>query len=113
MNILEKEIRIIGSEELWEVYTTITEEIREKGKIEGEAKGKREGKIEGIRIGKLEGEIKAKQYVLLRLLDKKFDSVDEVEKEKIINVRDRDKLGRAIDLILDAKSIEEVLRPLN
>ena len=52
-----------------------------------------------IEKGKIEGKIKAKQYILPRLLDKKFDSVDEVEKEKIISVRDRDKLGRAIDRI--------------
>ena len=113
MNILEKELRSLVSEELCEVYTTITEEIREKGKIEGEAKGKREGKFEGIREGKLEGEIQAKQHVLLRLLDKKFGYLDEADREKIRNARDRDKLGRAIYRLLDTELIEEVLQPLN
>ena len=96
MNILEKEIRAIGSEELWDIYMTITEEIIEKGKIEGEAKGKREGKREGIREGKLEGEIQAKQHVLIRLLDKKFGYIDNADREKIRNTRDRDTLGREI-----------------
>jgi predicted transposase YdaD len=92
---------------------TIAESFRKKGKIEGEAKGKPKGKIEGIRKGKIEGEILTKQNILLRLLDKKFGYIDEADREKIRNVRDRDRLDRAIDRLLDAKSIEEVLQPLD
>ena len=76
---------------------TIAERLREKGKIEG----------------KIEGEILGQQHMLLQLLEKKFDGIAEEDKEKVMNVRDRDKLDRVLDRILDAKSIKEVLQPLN
>ena len=104
-----EELQSKGSREVREVYMTIAERLRERGMVEG----KRRGKIEGIHEGKLEGEILEKQHVLLRLLEKKFGGIDETEKEKVMNVRDRNRLDRAIDRLLDAKSIEEVLKPLN
>ena len=96
---IEEELRSRGSREMREAYMkmTIAESLREKGKLEG----------------KIEGELLDKQHVLLRLLEKKFGSIDETEKEKVINVRNRDRLDRAIDRLLDANSIEEVLQPLN
>jgi hypothetical protein len=51
--------------------------------------------------------------MLLRLLEKKFGGIDATEKEKVMNARDRDRLDRAIDLLLNAKSIDEVLQPLD
>ncbi|KKK49527.1 hypothetical protein LCGC14_3134170 [marine sediment metagenome] len=58
------------------------------------------------------GKILEKQHVLLRLLDKKFGGIDEAEKKRVMNIRERDRLDRAIDLILDPKSIDEVLHAL-
>jgi hypothetical protein len=51
--------------------------------------------------------------MLLRLVTKKFGPLGEDDKRRILDHEDRDKLDSAIDLILDAASIEEVLRPLN
>ena len=104
-----EDLRSKDLREVREVYMTIAERLRERGMVEG----KRRGKLEGIHEGKLEGEILDKQHVLLRLLEKKFGSIDETEKEKVMNTRDRDRLDRAIDRLLDANSIEEVLQPFN
>lgn len=93
---IEEELLSIDSKDAREVYMTIAEKLIERGKVEG----------------KVEGEILDKQHVLLRLLDKKFGGIHEAEKEKVMNIRDRDRLDRAIDLILDAKSIDEVLHAL-
>ena len=102
---IEKELRSKGFREVREVYMTIAERLRERGMVEGKRKGKLEGK--------LEGEILGQQHMLLRLLEKKFGGIDETEKEKVMNTRDRDRLDRAIDRLLDAKSIDEVLQPLD
>ena len=58
------------------------------------------------------GTIREKQQVLIRLLERKFGPLDEKNKQKVLNNSDKDKLDGAIDLILDADSIEEVLSPL-
>ncbi|MBA7688565.1 hypothetical protein ES703_97049 [subsurface metagenome] len=84
---------------------TIAERLIKRGKVEGIR--------EGIHRGKLEGEILEKQHVLLRLLDKKFGGIDEAEKGKVMNIRDRNRLDQAIDRLLDAESIDEVLQPLD
>ncbi|MGR3301683.1 MAG: hypothetical protein ACUZ8I_04170, partial [Candidatus Scalindua sp.] len=97
---IEEELLSIDSKDAREVYMTIAEKLIERGKVEGMIKGK------------IEGEILEKKHVLLRLLDKKFGGIDEAEKEKVMNIRDRYRLDRAIDLILDAKSIDEVLHAL-
>ena len=90
---IAEELRSKGFREVREVYMTIAERLIERGKIEGE--------------------ILDKQHVLLRLLEKKFGGIDATDKDKVMNVLHRDRLDRAIDRLLDAKSIKEVLQPLN
>ncbi|MBA7658131.1 hypothetical protein ES703_66079 [subsurface metagenome] len=92
---LERELKASNFKKAGEVYMTIAEKLEE----------------EGIKKGKIEGEIQEKQQVLLRLLEKKFGLKD-VEKEKILNTRDRIELDRAIDLLLDAKTTADVLKLL-
>lgn len=75
---------------------TLEEQILERGKVEG----------------KLEGTIQDKQQVLIRLLEKKFGPLDDDNKKNILDNTNREKLDSAIDLILDAESIMEVLSPL-
>ena len=89
---IEEELLSIDSKDAREVYMTIAEKLIERGKVEGE--------------------ILDKQNILLRLLDKKFGGIDEAEKKRVMNIRDRDRLDRTIDLILDPKSIDEVLHAL-
>jgi hypothetical protein len=89
---LEEELKSIESDISREVYVTIEEQILERGKIAGT--------------------IQDKQQVLLRLLAKKFGPLDDDSKRSIVNTKNGEKLDRAIDLILDADSIEEVLSPL-
>ncbi len=84
---------------------TLAERLIERGELEGELQGKREGE--------LEGEIREKQHILLRLLEKKFGGLDRAEKDKVMHVRDGDRLDLAIDRLLDAKSIDDVLQPLD
>ena len=58
------------------------------------------------------GTIKEKQQVLIRLLQKKFGPLGDDDKQRILDNRDREKLDGAIDLILDADSVAQVLSPL-
>jgi predicted transposase/invertase (TIGR01784 family) len=85
---LEEQIRSIESDVSREVLMTIEEQLLERGTI------------------------KDKQQVLIRLLQKKFGPLGVDIKQLVLDNRDRDKLDSAIDLILDAESITEVLRPL-
>ncbi|GAG80006.1 unnamed protein product, partial [marine sediment metagenome] len=64
------------------------------------------------REGKLEGEIAKEKQILIRLLDKKF-GLNSAARDKILKADNKKKLDRAIDLLLDAKTIDEVLRPLD
>jgi predicted transposase/invertase (TIGR01784 family) len=85
---LEAELQSVESEIPGEVLMTIAEQLIERGTIQG------------------------KQQILLRLLEKKFRPLDDDDRRSILDNKDRDKLDRAIDLILDARSVEEVLKPL-
>jgi len=92
VQILKEELQSTGSEIPREVYMTLEEQILQRGKIEGT--------------------IMEKQQILLRLLKRKFGSLDDDNKQNILDNTDSEKLDSAIDLILDADSIEEVLSPL-
>jgi hypothetical protein len=85
---LEEELRSFESELSKEVLMTIEEQLIERGTI------------------------RDKKQVLLRLVEKKFGPLDDDTKQEILDTNDRDKLDSAIDLILDADSVEEVLSPL-
>ena len=114
---IDAELRSLGSGDAREVYMTIAERLIERGKLEGKREGilegQRKGILEGKREGILEGEILEKQDVLLRLLEKKFGAVDDVAKARIKDLRDRDRLDRAIDRLLDTESIDDVLQALD
>ena len=86
--MLEKEFQSVDSDISREVFMTLEEQIIERGTI------------------------REKKQVLFRLLERKFGPLDEKNKQKVLNNSDKDKLDGAIDLILDADSIEEVLSPL-
>jgi len=105
---VEEVLRTVGSADMKEAYMTLEEQLIAKGKDEGKLEGKLEGKVEG----RLEGQTLAKQQVLLRLIEKKFGPVDIEESRKIRNCRDLDSLDQAIELVLDAESIDRVLEPL-
>jgi len=105
---VEEALQRAGSEDMREAYMMLAEQLIAKGKNDGKLEGKREGKLEG----RLEGQILAKQQVLLRLLKKKFGPVEDAEKPKIRNCRDRGRLDQAIDLLLDAETTDQVLQPL-
>jgi predicted transposase/invertase (TIGR01784 family) len=94
--VVEEELQSVESDISREVFMTLEEQILERGKVEG----------------KLEGTIRDKQQVLIRLLEKKFGPLDDKDKQSILDNKDRDKLDGAIDLILDADSVTEVLSPL-
>ena len=86
--VLEEEIRSVESDISREVFMTLEEQLIERGTIQD------------------------KQQVLLRLLEKKLGPLDGDNKQTILDNEDRDKLDNAIDLILDADSIKDVLSPL-
>ena len=47
-----------------------------------------------------------------RLAEKKFGALDDDSRQTILTTKDPAKLDRAIDLILDADTVKEVLGPL-
>jgi len=75
---------------------TLEEQILERGKV----------------AGKIEGTIQEKQQVLIRLLEKKFGPLYDENKQRVLGNKDGDELDGAIDLILEADSVEGVLSPL-
>ena len=109
---VEKVFRSIESREAREAYMTLAEQLLQRGKREGVLEGKREGILEGKREGMLEGKLRDKQEVLLQLLARKFGSVGEADRMKITESRDLDKLDRAIQGILSADTVTEILSAL-
>jgi len=85
---VEEELRSVESDISREVFVTLEEQIMERGTI------------------------RDKQHVLLRLVEKKFGTLDDDNRQRVLDNRDKDKLDNAIDLILDADSVDEVLSPL-
>ena len=71
-----------------------------------------EGKAEGKREGELQGKLLVKKEDLLKLLAQKFGAVADVDKRKIMGIRDLDRLDQALGLIFKTETIAEVLRPL-
>jgi len=86
---VEQALLSIGSREAREAYMTVAEQLIEEGKAEG------------------------KQEVLLQLLTQKFGAVADVDKRKIMGIRDLDKLDQALGLIFKTETLLEVLRPLD
>ena len=72
----------------------------------------KKGKNIGLMEGKREGLIEDKQEILIRQLSKKF-GLDNKEKELIKSIKDKEKLDKALDLILDANNKEEVLNVIS
>jgi len=100
-SFVEEEIEKVNDENAREVYMTIAEQLREEG-IEI---GKREGNIEG--------QILEKQQVLTRLIEKKFGPLEASVKQKILSSQDRKRLDKAIDLLLESESVDQILQPLS
>ena len=94
---VDQAVFAIGSREVREVYMTVAEQLIARGKLEGQH----------------EGELKKMQEVLLKQLAQKFRVIAEVDKKKVMEIKDPEKLDRALGLILKSESIEEVLRPLD
>jgi len=98
---LEAELERVGSAAVREVYMTLADKLIEKGKAQG--------KIEG----KLEGELEKTRQVLLRLLERKFGPLPASARQRITGSRNRDALDRAIDRVLEAEAIPQILGALD
>ena len=83
-----------------EVYMTAAEELIARGKEEGKAEGK------------LEGELQSKRSVLVRLLEKRFGPMPGPARWAIMSASDRRHLDRALDLVVEAHTVEQVLKAL-
>ena len=66
---------------------------------------------QGMQQGMQQGEIKSKQIILARLLNNKLGLTPE-EEALILSVTDSDELDDALDKVLTAQNVEEVLRKL-
>ena len=103
--VVAEEIDKVNDEDTREVYMTAAEELR--------AEGIKIGRREGRQVGNIEGRIVSKQEVLIRLIEKKFGPLEAGAKQKISGCQDLNRLDKAVDLFLDAESVEEVLQPLD
>ncbi|MBD3314363.1 MAG: hypothetical protein GF344_01135, partial [Chitinivibrionales bacterium] len=70
--------------------------------------GFEKGVEKGIELGVDKGKIIDKQAVLIHLVDRKF-GISEAQKQKVLGTEDAVKLDAALDKILFAGSVEEVL----
>ena len=86
---VEQALLSIGSREAREAYMTVAEQLIEEGKLLD------------------------KKEVLLQLLAQKFGAVADVDKRKIMGIRDLNRLDQALGLIFKTETIAEVLRPLD
>ena len=98
---VEQALLSIGSREAREAYMTVAEQLIERGRREGK------------REGRLQGKLLVKKEDLLKLLAQKFGAVADTDKRKIMEIRDLDKLDKALGLIFKTETIAEVLRPLD
>ncbi len=96
--------------ELWEkVMPTVAEAWKEEGKAEGLMQGLTQGKAEGLMQGKAEGLIQGKAETLLRLFERRFDTVPEDAKARVLAAPAED-LDVWLDAILSASSLDDVFR---
>ena len=82
---------------------TVGDLLRKEGRDQGRVEGKIEGKVEGV--------LEDRREVLTRLLTKKFD-LSEADRQLIAATDDADRLGAALDEIIDAESKDQVLAKL-
>ncbi len=88
-------------------YNTGFHQGMEKGREEGIKKGRKEGVKRGVQ----KGELSDKQKVLIRLLDKKFGLPAE-DKKLILSINNLEQLDAALDEIVTAESLNQVLAKL-
>jgi predicted transposase/invertase (TIGR01784 family) len=74
---------------------------------EGEAKGKIEGKIEGRTEGRTEGKTEGEAKALLKVLEKRFGSVNPSLHERIMKA-DLSNIEKWLDCAIDASTLEQV-----
>jgi len=90
-----------------EVVMSLAERLRMEGMIEGRMEGVKEGRMEGVKEGEQAGRV----MVLRRLLSKRFglDIFPNYIEERLRNATSEE-LDLYAELILDAKTIDEVFR---
>ncbi len=96
--------------ELWEkVMPTVAEAWKEEGKAEGLMQGLTQGKAEGKAEGLMQGLMQGKAETLLRQLKRRFDTVPEDARARVLAAPAED-LDAWLDAILAASSLDEVFR---
>ncbi len=58
--------------------------------------------------GRLEGELKAKRWILIRILEKKFGTIPLKMEEQILQLEDMRKLEELLDQAISIGSIKEL-----
>ncbi len=111
-----KKMRLPKIEELEEIETMIAEEAptwtemwEQQGLEKGLELGRREGWLLGRRKGREEGRQEGESTLLLRLLEKRFGSLDEPTRARVA-AGDADRLLEWGDRILSAERLEDVFR---
>ena len=88
-----------------QIMATWSERLRNEGLEQGVQQGIRQGMQQGIREGRQEGELN----VLIRQLTRRFGPLDATTTERLKKAS-TDELERWADNILDARTLDEVLR---
>ena len=90
-----------------EAIVTIAEQLRQEGRIEGEAKGEARGIAKGEARGIAKGEAKGRRDTLTKLLTLKFGGISEQDRARIESASAED-LDRYTERVLTADTIAAV-----
>jgi predicted transposase/invertase (TIGR01784 family) len=90
------------------VMTTLAEQWRYEGRLEGEARGRLEGEARGRLEGEARGRREGARQLLLAQLETKFGPLARHERERVGAATD-DELARWAAAVLTASSVDDVL----
>ncbi|HZH77755.1 MAG TPA: hypothetical protein VEY88_17145 [Archangium sp.] len=89
------------------------EELMERGRQQGLARGREEGREEGLKQGLAQGRLHGRAEAVLRLITARGLHVDSAARQRILSCSDVVTLDQWFDRALHATSLSEVLDDLS
>ncbi|WP_309890477.1 Rpn family recombination-promoting nuclease/putative transposase [Archangium sp.] len=100
---------VLDEQRAEELMRSYGEELMERGRQQGLARGREEGREEGLKQGLERGRLHGQAEAVLRLLAARGLHVDSEARQRILSCSDMATLDRWFDRALDAASLSEVL----
>jgi predicted transposase YdaD len=100
---------VLDEQRAEELMRSYGEELIERGRQQGLARGREEGREEGLKQGLAQGRLHGRAEAVLRLLTARGLHVDPAARQRILSCSDVTTLDRWLDRALHATSLSEVL----